>query len=152
MFYKRFFALRVCTPLKAKTEENYKIFYAKFMEPDPSKFDIYEVLKIFAMITDHWLLKMGNMEGLLFILDFKGVTWGHVPRIGINPIRKLVTYVQVCFIIFLFGFVIIFICFPAFRTLFPCVWREYILSTPTLLLINCCTSLGLSWRRNCEAL
>lgn len=86
--------------LPKKTPEGYLVAIAKFVDSNPSHFDIFQQIKLLDMFYWLWVKDIGLMEGAYIVFDMKGTVLGHVPRINLMAVKKYLFYIQVGFFCF----------------------------------------------------
>lgn len=80
--------------LKTRTPENYKILFYKVMDVDINKFVAKDLMKVFDMCIMLELMQKGTFDGLVIVCDFKNLTAGHILKISITEMRRLLLYLQ----------------------------------------------------------
>lgn len=81
-------------PLEQKTKEGYIMMFAKFLNPDPSKFDYVECMKYFFMTCEVQNMIIGTSAGQVVILDASGLSLGHIIHINLMIVKKVSYYIQ----------------------------------------------------------
>ncbi|XP_013101589.1 clavesin-2 [Stomoxys calcitrans] len=81
-------------PLTQKTPEGYAVLLAKLVDPDPSKFNFVNSIKLYCVSQDKVMLENGIAAGLIIAIDLSGATFGHIARIGIMQLKKVIYYLQ----------------------------------------------------------
>ena len=66
-------------------------------DPDPSRFSSAIALKTLFMLQDAFMVETGTVPGYVFLVDMKGCTIGHVPRVKISHLKLYSDYTQVHF-------------------------------------------------------
>ncbi|XP_014486406.1 PREDICTED: alpha-tocopherol transfer protein-like [Dinoponera quadriceps] len=61
---------------------------------DPSHFFFNEAISTGLMIYEEYLWTRGLMKGMIWVADVTGITTGHVGRINLPILKKLIYYVQ----------------------------------------------------------
>ncbi|XP_014484842.1 PREDICTED: alpha-tocopherol transfer protein-like, partial [Dinoponera quadriceps] len=61
---------------------------------DPSHFFFNEAISTGLMIYEEYLWTRGSMKGMIWVADATGITTGHVGRINLPSLKKLIYYVQ----------------------------------------------------------
>lgn len=77
-----------------RTKEGYKIFYARLINYDASRYVFNDCMKYFNMVMDMCLYKEGTAEGHLIVIDMDRVGFGHVGRLNPLSIKKFLYYLQ----------------------------------------------------------
>ncbi|XP_039948242.1 alpha-tocopherol transfer protein-like isoform X1 [Bactrocera tryoni] len=99
-------------PLPKTTPEGYRVIIGKLADTNASNFNFVDCMKLFfiatfysyCMIFDMWMSEDGIRPGHIMVMDLKGVTLGHVARIGIFQMKKFLFYLQEAAAIRLIGF------------------------------------------------
>lgn len=69
--------------------------YLRLREFEPSKFDFNAAVKAAVAMLDLAIATNPSMEGFLLIFDMKHVQLGHVARITLSTLKKIMMYIQV---------------------------------------------------------
>ncbi|XP_055590423.1 uncharacterized protein LOC129742540 [Uranotaenia lowii] len=77
-----------------QTHEGYEVFYGCLKVPDTSRFDIGEIFKMMIALIEVHFLEKGSADGYRIIIDMQNVTFGHVARLGVMPLKNFLTYLQ----------------------------------------------------------
>ncbi|XP_011179298.2 alpha-tocopherol transfer protein-like [Zeugodacus cucurbitae] len=91
-------------PLPQTTPEGYRVIIGKLADTNASNFNFVDCMKLYCMIFDMWMCEDGIRPGHIMVMDLKGVTLGHVARIGIFQMKKFLFYLQEAAAIRLIGF------------------------------------------------
>ncbi|XP_036233872.2 alpha-tocopherol transfer protein-like [Bactrocera oleae] len=91
-------------PLPQTTPEGYRVIIGKLADTNASNFNFVDCMKLYCMIFDMWMSEDGIRPGHIMVMDLKGVTLGHVARIGIFQMKKFLFYLQEAAAIRLIGF------------------------------------------------
>ncbi|XP_017469113.1 PREDICTED: alpha-tocopherol transfer protein-like [Rhagoletis zephyria] len=91
-------------PLPQTTSDGYRVIIGKLADTNASNFNFVDVMKLYCMIFDLWMYEDGIRPGHIIVIDLKGVTLGHVARIGIFQMKKFLFYLQEAAAIRLIGF------------------------------------------------
>lgn len=84
----------ICYECPYLTEKNERVCYIKLNSKDTSKFNFGEILKVFCMFVDLWLLRNGTAEGHIIMLDFENLQLGHLPKLSFMHLKKFMLYLQ----------------------------------------------------------
>ncbi|XP_011647507.1 uncharacterized protein LOC105433757 [Pogonomyrmex barbatus] len=93
---RKAFSVITAIPLEQRTKEGYIMTLAKFLDPDPNKFDFFECHKYLFMTCEVQNVTLGTTAGQLIILDATGLSLGHVTNIIANIVgmKKILFYIQ----------------------------------------------------------
>ncbi|KAL6256812.1 hypothetical protein P5V15_011752 [Pogonomyrmex californicus] len=93
---RKAFSVIAAIPLEQRTKEGYIMTLAKFLDPDPNKFDYFECHKYLFMTCEVQNVTLGTTAGQLIILDAAGLSLGHVTNIIANIVgmKKILFYIQ----------------------------------------------------------
>lgn len=86
---------RTCFALPKKTAEGYVVLYQKVESSDVTKYNFDESCKLFFMTMDTLLRSEGSVPGIIFLLDYTNIRFGHLAKARIASIRTMFKYVQV---------------------------------------------------------
>lgn len=81
-------------PLKYRTPLGYNMVYLRLREYEASKFDFTNAVKAAVAMLDFEIATNPLMEGFLLIFDMKHFTLGHVARITLSTLKKIMMYIQ----------------------------------------------------------
>ncbi|XP_071449955.1 alpha-tocopherol transfer protein-like [Hetaerina americana] len=79
---------------EATPKGGYRVYFASLANYDPQLYDFDNSLKAFLMITDVNLTVESKLPGYVLVLDAKGLTLAHIPKINIPLVKKFLVYVQ----------------------------------------------------------
>lgn len=85
-----------------QTPEGYNILIYRLVDTDPSKINFADAIKAFAMFNDVRISEDGQAKGYIVVFDMKGLKLGHLARIQLNPMRIFMSYIQVCFNVYIY--------------------------------------------------
>ncbi|XP_018328062.1 alpha-tocopherol transfer protein-like [Agrilus planipennis] len=80
--------------LPKPTPEGYRVLFAKLMDSDPDNYIFSDACKGFDMSTMLHLIQEGTDNGQIILFDMKGLTFGHVTKLGIVTMKKMLYYLQ----------------------------------------------------------
>nr|CAD7425431.1 unnamed protein product [Timema monikensis] len=80
--------------LPRNTPEGYKVLFYRLTDMDPLKLFFLPSIKAFLMFNDMILSENGLKPGYVVIFDMKDHTLGHLARVTLPLIRKLMYYIQ----------------------------------------------------------
>ncbi|XP_014485937.1 PREDICTED: alpha-tocopherol transfer protein-like, partial [Dinoponera quadriceps] len=75
--------------LEGKTKEGYNIMLVRLVDPDPSNFFCNEFISAAVMSCDEFSRSHGSPLEYIYIFDATGTTLGHVARLNISIIKKV---------------------------------------------------------------
>ncbi|KAH8383350.1 hypothetical protein KR009_008065 [Drosophila setifemur] len=91
-------------PLPEVTPKGYRVIIGKLDDLNASNYNFADVMKLYCMIFDFWMYEDGIQPGHIIVIDLKGVSLGHVARIGLLQMKKFLYYLQEAAAIRLIGF------------------------------------------------
>ncbi|XP_054725646.1 alpha-tocopherol transfer protein-like [Anastrepha obliqua] len=91
-------------PIPQTTPEGYRVIFAKLADTNPSSYNFVDCMKLYCMIFDMWMYEDGIRPGHVIVMDLKGVSLGHVTRVGIFQMKKFLFYLQEAAALRLIGF------------------------------------------------
>ncbi|XP_029161318.1 uncharacterized protein LOC114933052 [Nylanderia fulva] len=91
---RKTFTVVAAIPLEQKTKEGYIVAFAKLLDSDLSKFDYLECMKYLFMTCEVQNLIRGTSEGLVVVIDASGATFGHLARMNLMNLKKILFYIQ----------------------------------------------------------
>lgn len=91
---RKTFTVVAAVPLEQKTKKGYIVTFGKLLDPDPSKFDYLECMKYLFMTCEVQNVIRGTSEGLVIIMDASGLSFGHIARLNLMNLKKILYYVQ----------------------------------------------------------
>ncbi|XP_045770985.1 clavesin-1-like isoform X1 [Maniola jurtina] len=91
------------TVLPLRTSEGYAMLYTHLTNYDPKQFNFGLAIRAVLMTLDLCQSQDGTWPGLLIIVDFEGVTLGHLARLDLQNIQQFLYYVQEAILVRLKG-------------------------------------------------
>lgn len=82
-------------PLPKPTKNGDTVIFAKILDPNPDNFNYGVTVKCFDMITTSHLHQDGPDNGVIILMDLKGVVFGHVLKLSVVIMKKFLYYLQV---------------------------------------------------------
>lgn len=73
------------------------MMFSRLIDFDPSHFITADVLTNGFMTLEEQIYNYGLMPGFISIMDATGVSFGHVGRINLVIMKKVITYIQEAF-------------------------------------------------------
>ncbi|XP_031358813.1 alpha-tocopherol transfer protein-like [Photinus pyralis] len=81
-------------PLPKLTPEGYQVLFCQILVSDPNSFSFNNHIKYVDGCMKSWFLERGPGEGVVIILNMDGFVLGHLLRIPLFSIKKLMFYFQ----------------------------------------------------------
>ncbi|XP_032686048.1 alpha-tocopherol transfer protein-like isoform X2 [Odontomachus brunneus] len=91
---RKTFTVMTMLPLKERTKEDYIMTFGKFLNPSPNQFNFNECLKYLFMTCEVQNVIEGTSCGLVIILDATGFTLGHIARMNLMSLKKIMFFIQ----------------------------------------------------------
>lgn len=83
--------------LPGYTLDGHRVIFCNLLRTDPSEYIFADALKIFTMLVDTIVENEPLCPGYRIIFDMAGITLGHVNRLSIGLMEKILFYLQVSF-------------------------------------------------------
>ncbi|KRT83097.1 CRAL-TRIO domain containing protein, partial [Oryctes borbonicus] len=112
------------TPLEIPTHAGYQILLVKFINLDPNKFIINDIIKSVDMAATLMLHQKGTAPGHLILADLEGVTFGHLAKLWPTSLMKFFFYLQEALPFRLKG--IMFINIPSFMDKLMAILKPFV--------------------------
>ncbi|XP_077290372.1 alpha-tocopherol transfer protein-like [Arctopsyche grandis] len=80
--------------LPETTIKGERVIYCKLYDMEPSHFIFADAMKYFCSVTDLMLQEYGTDLGHKIVIDMDGVVIGHLARLAIIPLKKILYYLQ----------------------------------------------------------
>lgn len=80
--------------LPQPTEEGNRVIFAKLMDKDPKNFSLNAAMKLFSCVSDAFLSEEGVCNGFIIVVDFDGLQFGHLLRMGVMSFKNYLYYLQ----------------------------------------------------------
>lgn len=80
--------------LKENSKQGNQIIFNAIMDPDPSHYLFNECTKLLFMISELSVLQKGLTNGFDYIVDVKNVSLGHIGRMNLMGLKKILFYIQ----------------------------------------------------------
>lgn len=77
------------------TPDGHRVIFCRLMDADPAKWGFNEMLRLFTAAVDVGLLKNGTAVGHDIVFDMEGISFGHLSKLGLMPMKKYMYYLQV---------------------------------------------------------
>lgn len=85
---------RAIISLEQQTKENYIITFGKLLDPNPNQFNLTELLKYMFMICEVQNVMEGTSCGQVMVFDATGFTLGHIGRMNLMTLKKILFFIQ----------------------------------------------------------
>jgi hypothetical protein len=83
--------------LPVKDPNGCHIMFHSFKENEPSKYCFSDAARVYFMMIDKCIQLSGTSSGIIFVFDAVGFKFGHILRLNLSLIHKIIVYVQVIF-------------------------------------------------------
>lgn len=83
------------TFLPELTPEGDRVLLIKMVDLNPDMYNFAHEVRCFDMVTLAHLHKNGPDNGLVILLDLKGIVFGHFLKLSVVVMKKLLYYLQV---------------------------------------------------------
>nr|XP_032527745.1 alpha-tocopherol transfer protein-like isoform X1 [Danaus plexippus plexippus] len=90
-------------PLPTPAKHGYKINYSHVLKTDPKSFNFSETVKALFMIIDVYQYEEGTWPGFLFVVDFEGISLGHLGKIDLQSLQHVLYFLQEAMLVKLKG-------------------------------------------------
>ncbi|XP_052739217.1 clavesin-1 [Bicyclus anynana] len=89
--------------LPTRTAEGYAILYCHLLNYDTKPFNFGQCLRTVFMILDIFQMEEGTWPGLQLVIDFEGVSLGHITKLELLNIQQFLYYLQEAILVKLKG-------------------------------------------------
>jgi len=79
----------------ANTDKNDRVLFIMFQDPDHEIFEYLSFFKYLVMWMNCTLLKYGTCDGMIIVVDSKGLNWHHIVKLPIGIAGKMLKFLQV---------------------------------------------------------
>lgn len=83
-----------CIELPVKDPNGYNILFHSLKQSDPSKYNLADSARLYFMMMDWCIRCEGTTSGIVLFFDVSGVRFGHLIRLSLSLVHKILTYVQ----------------------------------------------------------
>lgn len=83
------------TYLNKLTPEGNRVLLVRLMDTNPDFYNLTQQIKSFDMLTSAHLHKNGPDNGLVIVMDLKGIVFGHLLKASVVVVKKFFYYLQV---------------------------------------------------------
>ncbi|KAL1130520.1 hypothetical protein AAG570_011766 [Ranatra chinensis] len=77
-----------------KDPNGYQIMFHGLQDYDPSRYVLADALKVLFMGVEACTYVEGTVPGYIFLFDMTGVRLGHITRLSLTLLKKVLTYIQ----------------------------------------------------------
>uniref|UniRef100_A0A1A9X1J2 CRAL-TRIO domain-containing protein n=1 Tax=Glossina brevipalpis TaxID=37001 RepID=A0A1A9X1J2_9MUSC len=91
---KRAMQVEAMFVLPKLTPEGHRVFFAKLIDLNSSNFNFADAIKLYILLLEVFVREDDVRQGYRFVFDVSGITLGHVARLGIMTMKKLLCYLQ----------------------------------------------------------
>lgn len=77
------------------TDKNYRVLYIMFQDPDHEMFEYLSFFKYLIMWMNYTLLKYGTCDGMIIVIDSKGLNWHHIVKLPLGIAGKMLKFMEV---------------------------------------------------------
>ncbi|XP_037027443.1 alpha-tocopherol transfer protein-like [Bradysia coprophila] len=82
------------TLLPELTAEGYGVILCRLIDSEVLKFNFWNSVKLFGMVTDVWFAQNDLRQGYVCVIDMKGCTLMHLTRVNVIALKKFMFYIQ----------------------------------------------------------
>lgn len=83
------------THLPRLSPQDDTVVLVKFLDTNPDSYNLIQQMKSFDMLSSAHLHKNGPDEGVIIVMDLKGLVFGHFLKANVVVIKKFLYYLQV---------------------------------------------------------
>lgn len=77
------------------TDKSDRILYLQFRDSSPDMLDFLSLYKYLAMWMSYSLMTYGTCDGVVVVIDSKGLSWRHLLKVPISITMKMIKYMEV---------------------------------------------------------
>lgn len=77
------------------TGKEERIIVTDFKNLDPKQYSYEQSTKYFNMLFEYMMATQGTFDGLIIVMNSKGLNWRHVYKTPMNKMKKMLGLVQV---------------------------------------------------------
>jgi len=82
-------------PVERLSPSGCRVTFHKFRDTDPSSFTARACFKFVFMLGDIRMMEEQALSGDIYLFDMKGMTFGHLTRLAMPVLRRMLTCAQV---------------------------------------------------------
>lgn len=91
-----FLIYRSICPIPAdKADKGDRVLYLQFKDYNPEAFDYVSLYKYLIMWMEYALMMYGTCDGLIVVLDSKGLSWRHIMKLPLGITTKMLKFLEV---------------------------------------------------------
>jgi hypothetical protein len=75
------------------------IIFHSLKENEPSKYCFSDAARVYFMMIDMCIQHEGTSPGIILIFDAMGFKFGHILRLSLSLVHKIIIYLQVIFVL-----------------------------------------------------
>ncbi|XP_025410036.1 alpha-tocopherol transfer protein-like [Sipha flava] len=87
--------LSICQMPTVNTDKSDRVLYIQFRDYNPEMLDFVSAYKYLVMWMQYSLLRHGTCDGIIVVIDAKGLSWRHILKIPISITMQLIKYMEV---------------------------------------------------------
>ncbi|XP_025191877.1 alpha-tocopherol transfer protein-like [Melanaphis sacchari] len=87
--------LSICQMPTVNTKKNDRVLFMMFQDTNPEMFEYLSLFKYLAMWMNYMLLKYGTCDGMIIVIDSKGLNWRHIVKLPIVITGKMLKFLEV---------------------------------------------------------
>lgn len=77
------------------TNKSDRVLYIQFKNNNPDMMDFVSLYKYLAMWMKYSLLIHGTCDGIIVVIDSKGLSWRHILKVPISITMQMIKYMEV---------------------------------------------------------
>lgn len=87
--------LSICQMPTANTDKNNRVLFMMFQDNNHEMFEYLPLFKYLTMWMNYMLLKYGTCDGMVIVIDSKGLSWRHIVKLPIGIAGKMLKFLEV---------------------------------------------------------
>uniref|UniRef100_A0A2S2P104 Alpha-tocopherol transfer protein-like n=1 Tax=Schizaphis graminum TaxID=13262 RepID=A0A2S2P104_SCHGA len=87
--------LSICQMPTVNTDKNDRVLFMMFQDTNHEIFEYLSLFKYLTMWMNYTLLKYGTCDGMVIVIDTKGLSWRHIVKIPIGIAGKMLKFLEV---------------------------------------------------------
>lgn len=81
------------------SDKSDRILYVQLKDYNADMYEYMSIFKYLAMWMDHTLLRYGTCDGIIVVVNSKGLNWRHVIKLPVLLCRQMLSFLEVCTLI-----------------------------------------------------